>query len=600
MNHNTPPPSYPTYRYFWRLIRYRPLYYLTDLISITIHLAAFVPAGLILRAFFDSLTGRAQFSLTWLVGAQLIYTLLTGGTLAIALIIFMNFFYQVTALVIRNLTGRILELPGAQPLPLNSDGTPMSTGQAISTLRDDTNEMAWGVALIDDVVAALTGASIAFVIMFSISPWVTLGTFLPLGVVVFVAHRLGKWVKKYRQASREATAQVTGLIADMFHGTEAIKVAGAEQRLMTHFAKLNKKRQNAMVKDKLLSEVVTVLSEGFVQVGVGLVLLIAAQEMYSGSFTVGDFVLFASYIWPLTFMMGLVGDLMTRYQQVGVSTERMGKIMKDSPAGAAVAHHPLYLDGRYPPVPFIPKTPADQLHTLTVKNLSYLYPSSGQGVKNISFTLPRGSLTVITGRIGSGKTTLLKLLLGLIPTSAGELYWNGQLIKDPSLFMVPPRVAYTAQVPRLFSDTLHNNILLGLPEEQVSLSQAIHAAVLEEDLAQMELGLETMVGPRGIRLSGGQLQRSAAARMFVRQPELYIFDDLSSALDVNTEKILWERLLDTPQPPTCLVVSHRRPLLQRADQILVIKEGQIEDSGRLEELLGRGGEIQALWAEETA
>jgi ATP-binding cassette subfamily B protein len=117
---------------------------------------------------------------------------------------------------------------------------------------------------------------------------------------------------------------------------------------------------------------------------------------------------------------------------------------------------------------------------------------------------------------------------------------------------------------------------------------------MEHDLAKMEAGLETMVGARGVKLSGGQVQRVAAARMFVRQTELLVFDDLSSALDVETEQKLWERIF-VSQQRTCLVVSHRRAVLQQADQIIVLKNGRVEASGTLSDLLEASKEMQLLW-----
>ena len=135
-----------------------------------------------------------------------------------------------------------------------------------------------------------------------------------------------------------------------------------------------------------------------------------------------------------------------------------------------------------------------------------------------------------------------RALLGLLPCDAGEIRWNGAIVGDPATFFVPPRCAYVPQLPRLFSGTLRENILLGREAESAAVATAIRSAVLEHDLELFPQGLDTRVGSRGVRLSGGQVQRAAAARALVRPAELLVVDDLSSALDVDTERALWERL----------------------------------------------------------
>jgi ATP-binding cassette subfamily B protein len=579
----------PVLKYIGKMIMYRPWYYLLNCILwATIHMFPLIP-GLITKRFFEVLekSGRVNSEILSLMALIIVVALIRSIIISIGGRIDANHRFSMSALLRRNLLECIIN----NPLIENKT----SLGESMNCFRDDIGEIEDVISFTLDIIGDGLFALGALIILLTINVKVTLFIFAPLVIVIILSQKAMKYISKYRTTAREATGDVSGAIGEIFNGIQAIKISGSEKYIIDNLNNLNEKRMKYMVRDKIFVNIMDAIYENAVTIGTGFILLLTGRYMLEGSFSVGDFSLFVYYLPFVADFAGFLGEIFARYQQGGIAFKRMFQLLDGNMEKELLAHNSLHLKGEL--INDEVKQNHTELKSLEVKSLTYMYNETN-GIKNINFTINQGEFVVVTGRIGSGKTTLIKSILGMLPMDSGKIYFNNEEVENNSEKFTPPIVAYTSQNPNLFSDTIKNNILLGLKDDEEDLEQAIYSAVLDRDIKNFKDGIDTVIGSKGVKLSGGQRQRAAVARMFARKADLYVFDDISSALDIETEIKLWDRMFERKNI-TALVVSNRHVALKNADKILVMKDGKIEGEGRLEELLETCEEMKQIWGLEA-
>jgi ATP-binding cassette, subfamily B, bacterial len=449
-----------------------------------------------------------------------------------------------------------------------------SAGSAVTHFRDDTEDVANLVDGMVDISGGVVFTVIAGFVLGTADATAAAVLVIPLLGVGIATRVLDTRIKEYRAADRLATEHVTGLLGDVMAAATTVKVNDAAEPMLRRLGVLVERRRHTAVRDRVLEEGVMAFSQGAADIGLGLVLLVSAGAIATGAFDLGTLALFTAYLGWLSFLPRMVGRVLARRKQAGVAFDRMRRLVADQEAANTVRPRQLPIDPRdirtRPEVVRPDRVPLD---VFEVRDFSVAYGDTTV-VRDVDLTVRRGEFVVVTGPVGAGKSTLLRAILGLAWRAdvVGSVRWNGMEIEDRAAFLVPPNAAFLSQVPQLISDSVGDNVGLG-PVDPAQLAAALQLAAITDDIDAMPAGVDTLIGPRGLRLSGGQRQRLATARALVHSPELVVLDDLSSALDVETEVQLWTNLADAGM--TVIAVSHRAVAFDRADQVLRLDHGRI-------------------------
>jgi ABC-type multidrug transport system fused ATPase/permease subunit len=369
-----------------------------------------------------------------------------------------------------------------------------------------------------------------------------------------------------------ATALVSALSA-----ARTVKLAGASRPVLAHLARLDvvrSERQRQEVSVQVWARSTPSMLSGLLPIG-------AWAAYLSGELSAGATLVTVSTLASARWFAWTTASLLSQLPSARVWTRRTVAMCGVGAYSAAVPGVDLSAGTAPAPVP----PPRHPLRRLELAGFGAVHEDGTVGVRDVDLAVERGQLVLVMGPVGSGKSSLMRALAGIVH-STGSLRWNGEPVTEPEIFLRPNQVGYVGQLPRVLSGTVEDNIGLG---HEVDPAGAVSTAQLEHDLAAAGSGLGLVIGHKGTRLSGGQLQRLALARALAPRTELLIADDVSSALDVTTELDLWRALRE--RRITVIGSTSKRAALAQADLVVVLASGRVAARGTWDELADRWGHL---------
>ena len=549
------------------IIRFAPRAFTMYLICLTFATVGRLVPGLVEKVIFDRLALRDPTASGLLTLVAILVGLETARLVSGLGDYSFDVAFEMTsgAVVRHNVLAHLLSRPGAQ-------GRSLATGEIVNRLRDDVDEVTDFPTWFPNTGGYLICCATAVIIMAQISLPITLIVFAPMLFGAAAARLLWGRLHAVWNAGGLTTDAVTGFIAQLFSAVTAVRLAGAEDVVVEHLHELGIRRARAGVSARFLNDVVRSLPDTAAALATGVMLILAGHGMAHGSFTVGDFALFVAYMPFAAEAPADVGGFLADYVNQSTSLRRLEETVDGS--GAVLirpAQLPSEADIARPPR--VPVRRVDALEAVSVRDLTCMF-ESGSGIRGAAFTVRRGEVVAITGRTGAGKTTLLRAMLGLLPAQSGDVFWNdtrSPTARRSSVLRPSP----TSRKYRCSSAT-HSPTTLRSAAQPIGGPWKSGAHRGTRPRPAGPAGRYRDAGRTAWRSpSGGQVQRAATARALGKHAHLLVVDDLSSALDLRTEREVWDRLL-TSGVDTILAVTHRRPLLLRADRVIVVHDGVID------------------------
>ena len=405
-------------------------------------------------------------------------------------------------------------------------------------------------------------------------------------VVLYITYTIlvTSWRIRLRRRMNEADQRANSRAVDSLLNYETVKYFGNEEHEAQRFDVSLRRYEKAAVANGQSLGLLNVGQSFVVSGGLTIIMIMAASGIADGSMSVGDFVMVNTYLIQLYQPLGFFGFAYREIKQALVDMERMFDLrrvtpeVEDKPGASA-----LVVSGG----------------AVEFENVEFGYDQRRPILRGVSFTVPPGKTVAVVGPSGAGKSTISRLLFRFYDVKGGRVLIDGQDIRDVQQASVRAALGIVPQDTVLFNDTITYNIDYGHPgSTQAEIENAARLARIHDFIAATPDGYETMVGERGLKLSGGEKQRVAIARTILKDPPILLFDEATSALDTETEQAIQQNLRELAQGKTALVIAHRLSTVVDADEILVLEAGVIVERGRHRELVARGGVYAAMWARQ--